>query len=467
MNSIKTNLIYNIIYQILLIILPFITVPYVSRVLGAEGIGIYSYTYSIINYFMLFGLLGINNYGNRTIAKSKNDKTLLSINFISIYVIQIISNILMIIIYLGFILLFPSKYKLISFIQTIYLISNMLDINWFFFGLEKFKVTVSRNILLKFTSLILIFLLVKDPQDVWIYTSILAISTLLSQLFLIPFLLKEIDFIKIKWKDIKKHLKPCLVLFIPVIAVSLYRIMDKLMLGIMSNIAEVGYYEQAEKVISIPLGIITALGTVMLPRISSLVSSNQKSQIKIYIKKSMEFMMFLAYPLFLGLVKISNKFILLFMGDQFIKTAQIIKYLSITIIFISFANILKTQFLIPYEKDKDYIISTIFGALINLILNILLIPKYSSIGACIGTIFAELFVMLYQIYAVKKDLPIKEYIKINLPFLLKSIVMYIVISFLDLLNLKDIITIILQIVLGMTVYFSLNYKYIKKIVRSR
>ena len=464
MSKLRKNLIYNILYQILVLVLPLVTVPYVSRVLGANGVGIYSYTYSIVYYFMLIALLGINNYGNRAIAQSRDNKNDLSKKFISIYVIQLIMSFVMIILYLAYIFLFCQEYKIIALIQTIYLVSSMLDINWFFFGLEEFKITVTRSTLLKIVSLIFIFLFVKTPNQVWIYTLILATSTLLSQLLLWSFLFNRINFVKVGLKDIVVHIKPCLILFIPVIAISLYRVMDKIMLGIMGAVIEVGYYEQAEKIISIPTGIITAIGTVMMPRISNLVVKGQDEEAKKYISKSVKLMMFMAFPICFGIISIASDFIPIFLGDNFRKSIVLIYYLSITILFLSFANVIRTQYLIPKEKDNIYIGSVLLGALVNLIANFLLIPKLHSIGAAIGTVLAEFFVMLYQTMAVRKDLPILEYFKCILEFFIKSIIMFIIILLIKRLELSVIIKIIIQIFVGCITYFVLNIKYINSII---
>ena len=464
MNQIKKNFIYNVFYQILLLILPIVTVPYVSRILGSEGLGIYSYTYSIVNYFMLFAMLGINNYGSRSIAKVRNDKEKLSKYFFSIYSIQLITTFIMIICYLIFILLFNFDYKYIAIIQIINIISVLFDINWFFFGLEKFKITVTRSTILKLLSVILIFMFVKSSNDLWIYTIIIATSTLLSQLILLPFLKKEISFFKIKRKDITKHIKPIIILFIPVVAISLYQVMDKIMLGNMSVINEVGYYEQAGKIVSIPLSLITALGTIMLPRISNLVAIKDLNAIKKYIYKSVKFMMFLAFPICLGLIAVSSDFIPVFLGYEFTKSSVLIYYLSITIIFISFANIVRTQYLIPNEKDKIYVISVIGGAFVNLIANLLLIPHFHSIGACIGTIFAEFFVMIYQTIAVRKELPLVSYFKSILPFIIKALIMFSTVMIIKFINIIPVFRFILQVIIGIIIYGLLNIKYVLELL---
>lgn len=464
MSQLKRNLIYNILYQLLIIILPLITVPYISRILGAEGIGIYSYTYSIIYYFMLASMIGINNYGNRVIAKVRENRKELSKSFLSIYFIQIFMTFIMIILYLIYITFFDNKYLTIAIIQILFLISCFFDTNWFFFGLEKFRITVVRNIIIKIISLVLIFILVKNGNDLWIYTIIMGLSVLLSQLVLIPFLIKEINLVKISKKDIIVHLKPCFTLFIPVIAISLYKIMDKIMIGAMSTMVEVGIYEQAEKIINIPLSLIAALGNVMLPRISNLVSKGKNEKIELYIKKSISFIMFLAFPICFGLISISKTFIPIFLGSDFNKSVIIVYYLSFTVLFISFANIIRTQFLLPKEKDKLYITSVIIGAIINLSINYLLIPHYKSIGAAIGTIVAEFLVMFIQVFFIRKELPIKQYIIDIIPFLLKSLIMLLFVYSINYLKITALIKIIIQIIIGCSVYSILNLNYIKTII---
>lgn len=462
-DKMKKNFIYNLIYQLLVLILPLITVPYISRVLGAEGIGTYSYTYSIAYYFMILAMLGLNNYGNRTIAKVRDDKIKLSKEFYSIYYLQLMMSITMVIIYLFYVMIFDNKYKIVSLIQMLYVVSSCFDVNWFFFGIEKFKLTITRNTIVKILSLILIFTFVKTPNDVWKYTLILAGSTLSSNLVLMRFLHRYIKFEKVTKSDILKHFKPCLILFLPVIAVSIYKIMDKIMLGILSTVREVGYYENSEKIINMPLTIITALGTVMLPRVSNMLSNNREDEVKKMLAKTMPFIMFLSLPMVFGITVISKEFSILFFGKEFEKSGNLIQLLSITILFLSWGNVIRTQYLIPKERDKEYIISAFLGAIINFIMNLIFIPRYRAIGACIGTITAEFVVMFYQSWKVKKELPLKKYIIDSVPFLIKSIIMLNIILFLGLIITENMmLKLILQVFIGILVYGLLNIKYILK-----
>ena len=464
MSSLKKNFIYNFAYQILILILPLVTTPYVSRVLGVNNVGIYSYTYSIVYYFMMISMLGVNNYGNRTIAKSRNNKKELSKNFWNIYYLQIIMSILMIIIYLIYCLFIVKNNKLIAYIQIIYIFSAMFDINWFFFGIDKFKNTVIRSTILILLSFILIFILVKSKNDLWLYTLILSVSTFFSQFLMHFFLKKEVEKYRFNFQEVKEHFKPCVILFVPVIAISLYKIMDKIMLGSMISTIEVGLYEQAEKIINVPTSIITALGTVMLPRISNLVSKGDNQKISVYIEKSIKFMMFLAYPMCLGLIAISSKFIPLYLGNGFEKSSIILNLLSITLVFVSFANVIRKQYLVPKEKDKIFINSVFLGALINFVANLILIKKYASYGAAIGTVLAEFVVMFYQAYKVRKELPIKKYITETTTFLLKAIVMFIIVYLFNYFNINDILRLLIQIFIGGLMYSVLNTKYILSII---
>ena len=460
MSKTKKNIIYNFLYNLLVLIVPLITAPYLARVIGADGIGIYSYTLSIAQYFVLFAMLGLANYGNRSIAKVRDKRKRLSKEFFSIYKMQLISSSISILIYVIFILI-NNSYSDYFLIQLIYLISVLFDISWFFFGMEKFKLTVTRNTIIKILSTICIFVFVRSSNDLPIYVMIMAISTLLSQMLLWPFLLKEVDYCKVTFKDVKKHIKPNLKLFIPVIAISLYNIMDKIMLGVLCGTKEVGYYANAEKIVQIPVTLIGSLGTVMLPKISNLVSKRSSKKIKEYIKKSVYLVMFMAIPIFVGLLLVGRDFSIIFYGSNFEVTGLLIQVLSVIIVIKLLANIIRTQYLIPHEKDKVYIISVCLGAVINLILNLILIPSLRAMGASIGTIAAELAVMFYQMIKSEKELKIVEYLKDSIGFVIKAAIMGIVVYLIGLLNINTVIRLLLQAFVGAGLYFALNIEFIK------
>lgn len=457
MKSTNKNFLYNLVYQIFIFIIPLFTIPYVSRVLGANNIGIYAYTYSIISYFMLAAMLGINNYGSREIAKAGENIKLRSQKFFSIYFLQLICTVIMCILFILFYFIIEYDNKKILLIQFIYLISCAFDINWYFFGVEKFKITISRNIIIKIISLILIVILVKLNNDLWKYTLILSLSTLISQLYLWLFIRKEVKYEKVSVKEIFSHLKKCLILFIPVIAYSVYRIMDKTMIGYFSNTFQLGNYENAEKIITIPISFITALGTVMLPHMAKTDDYSFSKK----ITDSFKLCFFMLFPISVCLLVIADDFSTVFFGNEFIYSANLIKILIITVLFSGVTNVVRTNYLIPKSKDRVYVISTIYGALVNFVLNIIFIKKYGAYGACIGTIAAEMIVMLYQIEKTRSNIEYYNNIKSVIPFLVKSVIMGIIIYLVNYFNISNIlIKVSIQVLLGVIIYFSLNKNYI-------
>lgn len=452
MGSIKKNFIYNVAYQILIMFIPLITTPYVSRVLGSTGIGKYSYANSIAAYYVMFIMLGLNNYGNRTIAKVKNDKEKLRTSFWSIYLLQFFLGLFINLIYLIY-CIFISENPKISLAVGFYVFSACFDINWLFFGLEKFKISVIRNAIIKVLSTIAIFLFVKKSNDTIIYCLIITCSLLISQLVLWPYIFKQIKFYKPKLREITVHIKPNLFLFLTVIAVSLFKVFDKIMLGMMTTKTQVGFYESSEKVINIPTALITSLGTVMLPRMTNMVANNDKRSEKT-IYYSILFAMFISSSLCFGIMAISKQFVPLFYGKGFEVCITLFIVLLPTCLFLAFANVIRTQYLLPHQMDKSYVISAFLGAAINIMINLLLIKNYGAVGVAVGTLFAEATVCIYQCYQVRKFLPIYIYIKKSIPLIVSGLIMFICLFNFEIEAISTIQLLILKIVLGVILYFS-------------
>lgn len=470
-SSIKLNFIYSFVYQILVVLLPLLTAPYLSRVLGPNGLGIYSYTFSLATFFALFGMLGVNNYGNRTIATVQNDLTERSKVFWNIWSLQVLMTTFTLILYSIYLIFYcPQEYKLISLLQIVTVVCSMLDINWFFFGMERFKIIVTRNLIIRLINVFMIFLLVKSQDDIWIYVVIMVSGTLLSNIIVWPFLKQYIIFVKPTFKEQMIHIKPNLILFIPVVSITLYKQLDKVMLGSLSNMEQVGYFVNAEKIISIPLGVITALGVVMLPRISFLSAKGEESEVFRYLNISMEFICFMSALMSFGIAGVAQEFAPVFFGREFYSVGSLIMLIAPTIVFISWAHVIRTQYLMPKHKDKDYIVSILLGAIINIIINVILIPKHGAVGAVIGTLCAELSVMLYQSYCVKKEVKIKEYIKNGIYYFFAGLVMFIGMRLVSQLGGANVKTIIVEILIGCLIYTVLCLPYVllkhKKIINN-
>lgn len=465
-NSVLKNFIYQSGYQLLISILPFITSPYISRVLGAEKIGIFSYSNSVIKYFILFANLGIANYGNRMIARVRSDEKRMNKTFSSLLVLHCLLSVFSIIVYVIYILLFVEEYRLICLIQGIYLIGTLFDVSWFYFGLEKFKLTVTRDSIIKILTVVSIFIFVKSENDLWKYTLIMSLGTCISQLIMWTFLKKYVSFIKINLKDIFIHIKPMLVLFVATLALTVLNYTDQIMLGKMSSMNQLGYYSNAYKMIEFPVGFITALGTVMLPKISSLVGDNKGNLIKVYIQKSMRFSLLMSSALSFGIAGISKEFSVVFWGNEFSICGLLMKVLAISIIFISWNNVIRTQYLIPCEKDNIYLLAVALGAIFNIIANWFFIPRLGALGACIGTIIGYLIISIFQTMPIRKELNINKYIKESIIYYLPGIIMYIIIRLIGNKLGISILTVLCQVGIGAIVFISTTL-IISKVIRDK
>lgn len=425
MSSIKANYLYNVGYQVLQFILPLITAPYLARILGAEGVGVYSYTNSIAAYFVLFGMLGITNHGSRAIAMVRDDENARNRSFFRIFNVQLISTGISLIIYLLYVAIFADKYRLYSALQIFYVLSALFDITWLFNGLENFKATTLRNCVVKLLSVCAIFAFVHKASDVWIYIIIMSSSFLIGQLIMWTQIRKYIHFVKVPLRESYVELRPILTLFVPIIAYTIYRIMDKIMLGsITGNMIQMGWYENAEKIISIPIGLITALGTVMLPRMSNLVAINNNAETNKIIENSFIFSTMISFSTGFGLIAVGDLLAPILFGLEFLECGRLIILLSVSIPFIAWANVIRTQFLIPNNRDSVYLISTSAGAIVNLFLNTLLIPKYCAVGAVIGSIVAEASVFIIQAIKVRNELSISALFRVAYPYIVIGAIMW-------------------------------------------
>lgn len=316
-DSLKKNYVYNLIYQLLIIILPLITTPYLSRVLGADGVGIYSYTLSITTYFVLFGSLGVAMYGQREIAYIRDEEEKKTQTFWEILFLRFITMLISLILFVFIFANGKSDYNLYYKILIIEIIANSLDISWFFQGLEEFKKTITRNIIVKIIGVICIFLFIKQAEHLWLYILIYVLSNLLGNLSLWPYLPKHLTKIRFKNLNIKKHIIPTITLFIPQIAMQVYLVLDKTMLGnILGDMSEVGNYEQSQKIIKTALTVVTALGTVVAPRIANVISNNNNKEVESYLENSFRFVWLLGFPIMMGLIAISRTLVPWFLGER-------------------------------------------------------------------------------------------------------------------------------------------------------
>ncbi|WP_432281216.1 flippase [Bifidobacterium adolescentis] len=458
--SLKKNFIYNFLYQLLAIAVPLVTSPYLARTLGAENIGIASWTNSIVFYFGMFIVLGVENYGNREIAYVRTSREERSKKFWSIYACQLINFIIILLLYLFYVNAIAKEYKVIFAILTMSLLTNGLDIAWFFYGMEEFKVTVVRNSVVKIVTLIAIFLLVHNLNDLWKYVAINSAGALIGQLTLWPNIKKHVDFYLPKRNEVIKNIKPLWILFIPVLAISVFTYMDKYMIGCLSNVVQNGYYENADKIISVPKAFITTIGTVMLPRTAHLLSSNRINESRRYIELSMTYTVMIGSALTFGLASVADVFSVVFWGQDFRACGLLIQGLAPAVLFSVIGSVIRSQFLIPHARDKEYTVSLIIGAIVNFCMNLIMIPKLGAFGAVIGTLCSEIALTCIQVFCVRKELPLKKYCQDCYMFVIIGMIMCGVVYIIKKHFSCTILNLIILVLIGGIIYSGLTWMYL-------
>jgi len=452
-SKVSINYLYNAAYQILTFITPIITAPYLARTLGAENLGIYNYTYSIIYWFMLFGTMGISLYGSKEIAKVSDDRKKLSKKFSEIFSLQILCMLLSIIVFYIVFSIFDFKYKIVFLLQGLLLLPYALEITWLYTGLEDFKKTTIRGFVVKILLVLGIVLLIKSESDLYLYVIFIAAMNLIGSLMIWKGIKKILDFKIPKFKDIIPHFKENIILFIPQISASIYSVFDQTMIGLLyKNVSEVGFYSQAHKFVNMFLFIVTTIGSVMLPNIVRKRREDSDEKVKEVTNFTFKIALFLSIPMAIGFSVVAPFFIPWFLPPEFEKVSYIICSLTPLIIFISLSNVLGVQYLIPMEESKKYTISVTSGCFVNLILNFCLIGKLGAYGAAIASCITELSVLLIQYFFVRKSFNFKGILSKLFKYLISSIIMGVVVLFVGILMGSGILTNLIQVIVGVIIY---------------
>lgn len=458
MIMILKNYIYNAIFQVLRIILPFITMPYVARVLSPEGVGAYSVSAAWANYFMILGMIGIDTYGSRQIAYVRENVVEKKKEFWEINTLKSISTLFFIFLYtiLIFGIIKPDNYVL-YLIQLLNLFSCFFDVSWYFTGMENFKSTSMRNVVVKVISTIAIFVLVKKQDDVWLYTLILCLGQLLGQLVMWKEIYKELFPIELpKVYALLPHFKKTLLLWVPSLAASIYNYLDKVMLGTFSNEFQVGLYEYSQNIVKVPAVLIFTIATVTMPHTASDFAKKNDAKMSNIFNTSMGVVSMLSIPMCIGFIAISDNFISWFLGSQYGEVAALIKISAWIIIPISWSQIIGSQLIIAKSREKMYSISICSGAVVNVLLNLLLVQKFEARGVLVASVIAEIVVLAAMIRQVREEICFKKAFEGVFKYLLVSIIMFIPTRLLQNCDviLEAGIT-VLQIFVGIVIYFTL------------
>lgn len=453
-SNVKANYILNLIYQIFTLIIPLITAPYVSRVLTSDGIGQVSFSLSIVSYFTIFAMFGFSYYGQKAIAQHQDSKQERSKIFWEVFILKSITSLISLIVY---ILLIKSNilvsYNRILLIQTLNIISIALDATFLLQGEEDFKKIVIPNIIIRLLGIVSIFAFVKNSKDLNFYVIIQSVTLILSSLITLLLSPRFLCRVKLNELNIKKHFIPAFKLFIPTIAISIYALLDKTLIGLITkNNSEVGFYEQAEKISKMVLTIVTSLGAVMIPKNAKLFAENNYKEVNKNIETAFSFSMLIAMPLMLGLIAIASNFVPWFFGAGYDKSIILIQILSVLIFSIGLNNVLGIQYLIPTNKDNIFTISVIIGAITNLILNIITIRYWGAVGAAISTIVAETVILIYQMIYLRKTFNFIKMFKDSIKCIISAILMFGVIYPLSLLLHSSIINTCILVAIGGLIY---------------
>ena len=452
MNIIK-NYIYNVSYQLLVIILPIITTPYISRVLKVDGVGRYSVSAAVVNYFVLFGMLGISTYGNRQIAYTRDNLKKMSRVFWEINLLRLITMSLSLAAYCIFVIFYvPAGNKLLYGLQIFTLLASLADISWFFYGIEDFRKTATKNIVIKLLSISGIFLFVKREEDIWKYALIIAGSAFLGQCVLWKDIPRKLLWVAPDKARLGRHLKKTVLLWAPALAIQVYSSLDKIMLGILTNDTQAGLFENSQKLVKIASTITTALSTVTLPRISNYYHNKNQEGFKKIVEQSFSMVSFLALPMAFGILAVRETLVPWFYGSGYESISRLLIISVWLIVTLSWSSIFGVQVLIGCNREKQYIVSVTAGAVLNIILNLLFIRRYEAAGSIAASVLAEYTGMLLMLFFIRDIVDVKRLFAPVPRYFAVSIVMYFPVFYVGRLLGRNFLSTLVQALTGISIY---------------
>ena len=457
-DSLSKNYIYQFLYQILILFIPLILSPYLTRTLRETALGIYSYVDSIAAYFVAIAMLGISRHGQRVISECTEEITLRK-TFWSLFSVHAIISLAVLVAYICFIFCFAKDNQNIFIIESLYVFSALFDITWLFYGLENFKSIVIKNALVKIFQCASIFCLIKSADDLWLYTLIMSLGILAGQAVMLPQAVRLIKPIRFSWEEAKVHIKPLLVFSISVIASFLYTVFDKTLLGLLSTKENVAFYEYSNKIINIPKTIVGVTGTVMFPRACRLATKGDVEGQKRYINYSYLISAFISMASLFGLLSVADLFATVYFGDNFAICGRIMMLMSPLVCIVGIGDIIRTQYMIPNHMDKQFNICILLNAILNIVLTLLLIPKLGVYGAVIGSVSAETFGLINQTIICRRFIKIKDLLRAYGPFFIIGMIMFTSIKMIGTMLPYNYFGLLVEIAIGAVVYSIITFLY--------
>ena len=411
--SFAGNYIFNLIYQVISLALPLVTTPYLSRVLGADGIGKYSFAQSIVSYFTLAAALGTTLYGQRQIARVSSDAEERSRLFWEIFIFRALGAIIAAGIYCATILPIYSASALLYAVAAIEIITVAFDITWFYQGIENFQPIAVATAVGRLLAMAAIFIFVKDKNDLIIYVICYCVSLLAGNIFSWKNVRGYLVSVKPSSFKILKHFLPSIALFASQFAIQIYTVLDKTMIGLITRSDfENGYYEQSQKLIKVLIALVTSLGVVVASRVAVLWKEEKKKDVYDMIYGSFRFVFALGLPMAIGTMLILSRFVPIFYGDRFEPVIPIISILVFMFPVIGCSNVIGIQLLVPTGRENKLTTSVIAGAVVNVVLNTFFIWFFAARGAALASVIAEIAVTAVQLCFVRKEIKVTRVLKI-------------------------------------------------------
>lgn len=454
MGKITKNYIYNLGYQLFSMLVPIVTAPYLARVLGADQLGIYSYVNSSSNIVFTISMLGTYAYGNRQVAYTRGNPDKLNQTFWEVLIARGILGIFGTAFFVCYSLL-NQRYLIYFILYYPYVLSNFIDCTWLYVGLEEMKTAVIKNFVCRILNVIGIFTLVRGPEDLWIYISLLAGTTFFTMVIIFFQLHQIVQKPAFSWKEIKKNIKESAKLFLPQIAALLYLQVDKVMIEwITHQTAQLSFYEQAEKIINIPLSIITVLGTVIMPRIANEYIHNNMDVIQALLLKAGKVALFMACPMMVGLFCVAEQTIPWYLGKEFMPVSGVMMILAPIVVLNALSSIAGAQYFTATNQIGIMMKAYVAAAVMNIICNSFLIPVMGCYGAAIATVLSSLASTLIQYFFLVKQIALGKMIGSGIKYFLCALLMGGAIFMLKDLPATPLTTMI-EIIVGIIVYMAL------------
>lgn len=456
--SLFKNVIYNFIYTGLNLLFPLITAPYVSRVLGASNLGNVNFASAVINWFLIFAVFGTTTYGVREVAKRRNDHVRLNKLFSEIIIINGICSLIVLVVYYVAIFNIPkfSNELPLFLIMSLNIILNMVAIDWFFQGIEKYRYITVRNAIVKVISLIFLFLFVRQADHYVIYGLISVIVNGINGILNYTYSKK---FVKLQFKNINLmvHFKPLSIFFIHSFIVHIYTNLDQVLLGFMNDTKSVAFMNRAKMVTTMAISVSTAITNVTLPR-ASYYMEYDKEKFRVLLGKVPNFILWVTIPITIGCIALSSNIMFLLGGEEFLEATVLLQVMSLTIIFSPLSTYLQYQVLVAAGKENMGLYCAIITSFISLILNILLIPKIGFIAAGIVQVLSEMGAVAMRYYIVKRNLGYKEVQFINkssISYLSAGLIMGAVVIYIRMIINNILLSFILGSIVGAFIYITI------------